>query len=348
MLLLALPLIGWAALASKKHLATIDQAWRRAAELLEGQFDPGERALFGSKPRRIVAHVDGIDIVIDHYQTGSGNSRVDHTRLQAAARAPTKFRLSVAPAHAFSGIATALGFQDVEIGHAGFDADYVIKTNDPEAARLWINATVRKHIKRASGYRFDLENNQITAEIRQLELDAAHIVAAAKAVAAFADGRQRLLRAWRELARRQHGKVKSRSKRWATIEYELDGTPIVIDTRTLGGRHYTFATAQVLGATLTPFVLANDETFMPDGGGAHAIDELSDYLLSSDDVESVNAHLGGGIAKRIAEFAPAAVSVESDEVVVTWPGICLDPKELEQASGLAAAVASGPARGPYR
>ncbi|HZO16850.1 MAG TPA: hypothetical protein VFB62_26415, partial [Polyangiaceae bacterium] len=343
-LVIVIPVLIWAAAYSKRLVVQTNQAWRDAAEQLGGTFVPVDVGRFRAKSPRIVATVDGIDVTVDHFRAvSSENEATYHTRVRAAARAPKDFSLRISRAHALSGLARALGFQDVSIGDRAFDAEYVIKTNDPTTAKLWLNRSVRKHIHLAQHYAFELEGGAVKAETTRLETDAREIVSAVRAVVAMADGRGRLLRVWGAFARKHKGSVKPHRQRWATLDLELEGVDITIDTAN-DDDHYTFASAHVVGPAHEPFVLVR---VLPDEI-SQELDDLPGYALHARKRDAALERLDERARRAIVQLGPSEVRVEDGEVTVRWPGVSVDARELEQASALVAMLASSSVRGPYR
>lgn len=332
MFCLMVPFVLWGAAYTRRRneemKAATDAAWRTAADRLGGRYDDSSK--------HILATVKGVQVEVDRATVGEAT----HTRLVARARVWPELSLHVTRSPG------QRGSKDVQVGNPSFDHDYLIETNDPDAARMWLNAEVRKLIRRAPDFHFQLDDGSVVAGNAKIEQTADAIVAAVRAVAAMCDGRQRLLRAWRELARPHGGTVTSVRARWATARFELDGIPITIDTTIIDGHHYTTACAQVVGAALTPFVLAIDDRFLPSGDVAH-VEALPGYSLWFED-PSVRARLTAKLVKVVADLEPLAIRVEESEVVVTLPGICIDHDELLKASSLAAALAAGEGQGPYR
>jgi hypothetical protein len=348
LLVFVIALVVVMTIVGKQQAAKTDAEWRRAAERLEGEFHPAVGRLIGAKSRRIVATVDRIEVEVDHYTQRSNDTTTTYTRLRARARAPEGFRLALSRTHLFSELARALGFQDVEVGNTSFDADHVVKASDPEAARLWLNGIVRKHILKAPEYRYQIEDGYVKAERSGLERSAPEIVRAVRAVAALADGRQRIFRVWGALAQQHGGKVRLRQRRWAQLEMERDGVPITIDTSVLHRRNYTVVRAQAVGAALEPFVLARDARLGCEEPPSDGLEELPDYQLWCDDRDGVVALLSASVQTAIAELRPAEVRVEADAVALWCRGISVDALELDGATALAAVLASGSTRGPYR
>lgn len=72
---------------------------------------------------------------------------LDYTQLHMA-WPDSEFRCEVYPGNAFSRLNRFFGMQDIEIGSAEFDRDYVIQGNHSDEIRNFLNADVRQRINR--------------------------------------------------------------------------------------------------------------------------------------------------------------------------------------------------------
>lgn len=69
-------------------------------------------------------------ITLDTYAVSTGKSTVIFTRLRAPYVNPDRFRFTIYRRGMFSDIAKWFGMQDIEVGHADFDRDFIIKGTD--------------------------------------------------------------------------------------------------------------------------------------------------------------------------------------------------------------------------
>jgi hypothetical protein len=78
-------------------------------------------------------------LTLDEYTTmvmaGKVMVPIHHTRMRAPFPNPSGFRFSIHRASIFSSLGTLLGMQDIQVGHAEFDEDFVIKGNDESSVR---------------------------------------------------------------------------------------------------------------------------------------------------------------------------------------------------------------------
>ncbi len=78
------------------------------------------------------------------FHVHTGKVPIPFTRLRAAYVNPDHFRFRVTRRGLFSGIGKLLGLQDVEVGHAEFDRDFIIKGNSEEKLKaLFANERLR-------------------------------------------------------------------------------------------------------------------------------------------------------------------------------------------------------------
>ena len=112
-ILVLAPLLLWAQQHHQKRVSETDRVWEEAAEELEGELVLGDRHWYGRDPRVLYATVDRIQVKVDHYSVRSNNTSTTFTRMVANARGPAGLELQVYRTTALSGIAKALGFQDV-------------------------------------------------------------------------------------------------------------------------------------------------------------------------------------------------------------------------------------------
>ncbi len=346
-------LIWWLINHANRAAERIDRIWLEAADRLDGTLTPRETGFFSSKPRRIDADVDGRHVTVDHYAVSTGDTTTYYTRLQAQCDPPRDLKLRVSKVDGFSGLARAIGFQDVPVGDPRFDEDYIIKASDPELAPMWINKQVREAIVTAhDGYRYKLERGKVTAERAGIEDEVASIITACHAAAAFANGKRRLLNAWGKLARHFDGKATSLPEGWVHVEGEHQGVPFAIEVKDVRDYHFTVIEARVTGAAskVEPFALSREGHLFgstmprveppPFDAGGYTLYSLNAHRLASFVTdEDIQAMVSNGVAK---------VRVDESKVTIMLYGVVTKKKPLHDAIGLATSMASGARHGPYR
>ncbi len=117
-----------------------EKIWRQLSSEVGGQFHEGGLLTQSA----VQARADDWIITLDTFTQHAGNSHQTYTRLRAPYFNPESFRFEIYRAGMFSGLGKALGMEDIEVGHARFDRDFVIKSNAPRRVRrLFDNRKIR-------------------------------------------------------------------------------------------------------------------------------------------------------------------------------------------------------------
>lgn len=346
-------LLWWLINHAKRDAERIDRVWLEAADRLHGKLTPRETGFFASKPRRIDVDIDGRHVSVDHYAVSSGDSTTYYTRIQTHCDPPHDLKLRVSKVNGFSGLARAIGFQDVPVGDPRFDEDYIIKASDPELAPMWINKQVREAVVAAhKGYRYKLERGKVTVERAGIEDDVASIVSACHAAATFANGKKRLLDAWGKLARHFGGEARSVPEGWVHVEGEHEGVPFAIEVKDVRDYHFTVIEARITGATskVEPFALSKEGHLF---GSTMPHVEPPPFDAAGYTLYSLNAHRLAGFVtdddmQAMKAIDAAKVRVDESKVTIMLYGVVTKKKPLHDAIGLATSLASGARHGPYR
>lgn len=134
----------------KLFRSSYPEIWRQLAEELGARYVAGGRW----KGDRIEASHGEWTLTLDACTVMAGNVPVTFTRLRAPYVNPDGFRFSIQRRNFLSGLAAALGLQDVLVGHASFDAAFVIKgTDEAKLKRLFDDPVVRQGLERLDGVR---------------------------------------------------------------------------------------------------------------------------------------------------------------------------------------------------
>ncbi|HMJ64310.1 MAG TPA: DUF3137 domain-containing protein [Candidatus Binatia bacterium] len=120
-----------------------EEIWRQlctetGADYVQGGFWKGAR---------VQATHDEWTITLDTYAVSTGKTTMVFTRLRAPYVNPDHFRFTIYRRGLFSEIGKWLGMQDVEVGHADFDRDFIIKgTEEKKLRALFDNPRLRELI----------------------------------------------------------------------------------------------------------------------------------------------------------------------------------------------------------
>ena len=108
-----------------------EEIWRQLSEqmgarLVESRFGRGDKVE--------ATHRDWI-VTLDTYVVSTGKTVVTYTRMRAPYVNPVGFRFTIYRKGVFSAIGKFLGMQDIEIGDAPFDEEFIIKSTDESQVR---------------------------------------------------------------------------------------------------------------------------------------------------------------------------------------------------------------------
>jgi len=122
------------------------------AQYVEGGFWKGDKVQ--------ATHGEWI-VTLDTYAVSTGKVTVVYTRMRAPYVNPGGFRFTVYRKGFFSGIGKLLGMQDVEVGHASFDEDFIIKGTDETKLRaLFSNARIRDLLASQRDIHFTVKDDE--------------------------------------------------------------------------------------------------------------------------------------------------------------------------------------------
>jgi hypothetical protein len=121
------------------------ELWRQLAEELGARYRNGGTW----KGDRIQADHGEWTVTLDHYTILVGKVPMTFTRLRTPYVNPDGFRFKIYRRSWGSDLAVKLGMQDVQVGHAAFDRDFVIKGSDEHKLRqLFEDQDVRRLLER--------------------------------------------------------------------------------------------------------------------------------------------------------------------------------------------------------
>lgn len=122
-----------------------EEIWQQLAANIDAEFVDG--GFWGKSLVR--AQYKQWTITLDTYTVSTGKSSTTFTRMRAPYVNPDGFQFTIYRAGFFTELGKMLGMQDIEIGHAPFDSDFVCKGNDPaKVIRLFGNPTVRELVQK--------------------------------------------------------------------------------------------------------------------------------------------------------------------------------------------------------
>jgi hypothetical protein len=123
-----------------------EQAWTELAQRWGGHFEPGD----GERGGAVAVNRGPWTFRLEGLTVSAGpGRRASFTSFVVPFVNPRHLRFQVYRAGFFDGVAKALGAQDVEIGDARFDADYMIKSTDEAAVRALLTPEIRARLRGA-------------------------------------------------------------------------------------------------------------------------------------------------------------------------------------------------------
>jgi hypothetical protein len=133
-----------------------EEVWRKLCAETNANYVEGS----GWKRDKVQTTHGEWTITLDTFVVSTGKTSVRFTRLRGPYVNPDGFRFGISRHGFFSDIAKFFGMQDVEVGHADFDRDFIIKGTDREKLRaLFSNAKIRELITAQPQIHFEVRDN---------------------------------------------------------------------------------------------------------------------------------------------------------------------------------------------
>jgi hypothetical protein len=134
------------------------EIWQQFAAAVGGNFTEGG---FWSGGDRVDAAHGQWMVTLDRYVVSTGKSSVAYTRMRAPYVNPDGFRFTIYRKGIFSDIGKWMGMQDVSVGDAQFDEDFIIKGNDEaKIRRLFSDAKLRDLIRAQPDISFCVKDDE--------------------------------------------------------------------------------------------------------------------------------------------------------------------------------------------
>ncbi len=133
------------------------EIWKSLSDQIGSQFIEG--GFFSAD--KVVAHVKDWTVTLDTYTVSTGKSSTTYTRMRAPYVNKDGFRFKIYRKGMFSEIGKFFGGQDVEVGFAKFDEDFIIKGNDEQKLRtLFANSKIRQLIEYQPNIRLEIKDDE--------------------------------------------------------------------------------------------------------------------------------------------------------------------------------------------
>ncbi len=134
-----------------------EEIWRQLSGEIGGRYVEGTCW----KGEKVEATHDEWTVTLDKMVVSTGKVVVVYTRIRAPYVNPDGFRFRIYRKSIFSGIAKALGMQDVEVGQPVFDEHFIIKGNDEAKLReLFSRPRIRELIEQQPDIHFGVKDDE--------------------------------------------------------------------------------------------------------------------------------------------------------------------------------------------
>lgn len=134
-------IIGVAIAVQASQRNAMNNVYRLFAQRVGGTLTEGSLWTF---PTVTFAH-DGASALLDVYATGGKNSTL-YTQLTFTFYHNSSFRCEISPEGFFQEIGKFFGMQDIEVGYRTFDDHFIVKSDDIETVRNFLNAAVQQEL----------------------------------------------------------------------------------------------------------------------------------------------------------------------------------------------------------
>jgi hypothetical protein len=338
-------IIATAARWQRKAEDTANASWLAAAAELEGRYVPLGGPWYNRTGRRIEASVDGVDVTVDHFEEGAGETSQTYTRAVAAAPSAEGFRLTVHDAGIVSALGTAVGAQDVEYDDPPFDKARVVRTSDEDLARHWINRRLRVALLRAGARVWKIEHGVLTVRQTGMVTRSDQLCELARTAGGLAARGAALGREWGTLGRSLGGRARG-TKRWpdgARLELE-DGVVVTLSRGRKRDSSNTLVQApRAANArdtwTVTGRHLRRKQ--QPVGEELELGQALPDHSVWSAEPQRAAGRFDAATTARIRELAPKEMEASAQTLTIALPGLVLDRATLQSAIELARDLRAG-------
>lgn len=149
---------NWTRLRLKLFGPSRSEVWQALARETGAEFKKGS---FWNGRDKVVVEIGPWLVTLDTFVVSTGKSTVVYTRMRAPYVNADGFRFSVRRRNFFDGLAEAMGFHDIEVGHREFDEAFIIKGTSEEKLRLlFSNPRMRELISAQKNIHFQVRDDE--------------------------------------------------------------------------------------------------------------------------------------------------------------------------------------------
>lgn len=284
--------------------------------------------------------------------TGEGDPPAIFAQLSARAPGSLGLKLRMYRNYLYPQFGRVLGFDDLVIGDPHFDRNFIVKTNDPHYAKLWLSQTVRDFILAAPDYCFEIDSLRVTATSHRAD-DPAQLEAALWACAHLALRGSELTTELSRLSHQLGNAAAEKSEPWLAggqpqIEFISGGRKVELSMfygstgRRGPKRLLSRLWCRRLTARSDRFVFYADH--LPRKERPQLATKLArydmaarhppGYVLHASNGERLASRISDRWARTITRLAPLLLTCTEGAVELLWPGAVLGEQILRDGAGL--------------
>ncbi|MEW6212819.1 MAG: DUF3137 domain-containing protein [Acidobacteriota bacterium] len=134
-----------------------EEVWRQlcseiGADFIEGGLWRGDK---------VEARVGEWTITLDTFVVSTGKTSIPFTRLRVPYINKDGFRFRIYRKSMFSGLGKLFGMQDIDVGHADFDREFIIQGNDAQKVQLLFgNSEIRRRIEDQPAVHLEVKDDE--------------------------------------------------------------------------------------------------------------------------------------------------------------------------------------------
>jgi len=134
-----------------------EEIWSQLSREIGAEYNEGG---FFKNGKVVLSHREW-EITLDTYAVHTGKSTIIYTRMRAPYVNRDGFRFNIYRKNIFSGISKMFGVQDVEVGDAFFDDQFIIQGEPEHLVRsLLTNSMIRQLIQKQKNIHFQIKDDE--------------------------------------------------------------------------------------------------------------------------------------------------------------------------------------------
>lgn len=350
------------------------QCWAQVAANLGGQLNlrhifkgpRQDRRRFGLPSLSI--EIDGISVQGE--VTGEGDPPATFANLSTRVPGAVGLKLRVYRNYLYSQFGRVVGVQDLVLGDPHFDRNFVVKSNDPHYAKLWLSPAARKVMVGAPDYCFEIDSERASGTTHLAD-DPVQLEAAFRAMAELARHGKELNNKVARVARLLGSEAVLDPAPWLSgnipeFEFISGGRKVSLSIVHAGtGRR---GMRRLLSRLWCRRLTARSDRFLfysdhlprkerPVLASKLARCDLGEvhpagYVVHASNPERLRKRVNEHWARTITRLSPLVLNCSEAAVEMVWPGAVLQEQRLRDAAGLCeyfavesrGVVSSGPYR----